>query len=540
MLRKTLRVFILFLCMIFSFGAFAASYRVVGSYKGSNDNPGLVMTLVEGSSTLYEATYTGISDILFFMILETDGTNSTFYGGPYDEIENKAVNTPLNGTYYAKNSSDDKSKVGAMFFQMTEDKIYRLTYDTESHKVELTITDVATSPLSILSSFDINKEENGTPQFRIDYTELATDLTLPITRIDITTWDIDMTKRRSGSVFSYLYEDGEPVVTLENINDLFSDYFETASAADGSKWYYDSSAYNDRGAFIYDDGEYIYRMIFYITENGKDRRYTVYSDPFTVSKDGNQLVLNAFYLVQLGDGSSNYLTLTDENHPYAYNVTESYDAIGNPNQIDFSLSSYEEGDIIDYGDETIFKFTDRVLIRSNVPFDKNDVSKIRNCTLTLNEPDATGGEIHVISSKDNPNVIKDGRFMTIVELSKFVSAPQDETAEVVTLDAAGVNESGTLVRPFSSLIYKLTMEYDDSAEGPASMEASTLPTAISVPTPSFDEIRVEVGDKYHGDFTYTSPRTGKEYTLSNGRCHTLRNVLKCNKPNLTNALGTLM
>lgn len=499
------------------------AYRIVGSYKGSTETVSIGMEMPDKNQSLYEYTFKGVEGILFFMVCEVTSQDqpNMFFGAPYDEETQRGINTPLNGTY-ASTSNIDRNLVGSLFFEMKPDREYKITFDGTN--IILSITETVQSAIGITAS-------SNTPGFKLFLTDIADEKgpDTPVTRVEITSWDSDLIKRR-GQLFSYQSGDDDANITLSNLNALFN-----GLTTDNEGFYADPTTYTE-------DGEYLYRIIYYLSEQGHDgstveRRYTVYSNPFTISKDGNNLILNAFYLVQVGDGSSNYLTIKDGDNPYTFNVTHSFNDLGHKNQITFERSSYDDDDEINFGDETIFKFTDQVLIRSNRPFN-GDISNIKYCKLFIEEYDEDGKIIaktkkEVPNIQDNSNVLsQDGRFMAIIDLHNFIDF-DDQTVE------------NPIQHPLGNLKYTLEMHCTIDNEDVVLSASTEL--SVTIPTPTIEKTYYSFSNSktpsgvYPQNFKYTSPNnTGKTFDLNGARVHMIKCSVESNKPNLTNYLGKLM
>ena len=525
-------------------------YLIAGSFMGNTENNvSFELLPIDGSDNLYSFTFPeNTVGILFFMIdAVINGSDNLYYGA------NDGINTPLIGSYNTISDINSK-KVGSLFFEMKDDKRYTLTFDANTNTVILTTTDATNSPLSISAYYDsTSSDETIYPEFKIDFTDFAGDdyKDLPVTKFEITTWDTDMTKRKA-MVYSYPEaEDGEMTLSglLEHLKENFNFNEETGH-------FTDKEVLNSRGEYIYTDGDYLYRLYFTLTEGDHTRRYTVYSNDFTVNKDGNPLVLNAFYLIQLGNGESNYLTLVDDNHSYPYSVTDAYGQLGQSNQITFNKADFEDGTVIDFGDETIYKFTDKVLIRSNIPFSKEEQWRIHHGELFVEEEqEEEVVEIPVVNSLNNRNVLTDGRFMAVVNLYDLMDTQEYPKAE------------GTprLTKPLHELTYKLKIWYnpvngsgsDDSESSDAELpfyEAS-VPLTVTVPEPRVENNYIDsfYGTINNGNVTpafpynfqyqsYWQDGNGEYpiYDLNGARFHNLRKVLVIKSPNVTLKLGSIM
>lgn len=533
--------------------ALPTKYLLAGSFMGSSDNVSFELTPVEGSENLYSYTFENTVGILFFMIdAVINGSDNIYYGAA------DAVNTPLVGSYNTVSDTDGK-KVGSLFFEMKEGKKYTVTFDASTNTVVLITSDATDSPLTITSFYDnTSSEATIFPEFRIEYTDIATEdyRNNKVSKFEITTWDAELTKRKN-IVYSFTASDDESAPTLsdfiENLKTVFEFNAETGR-------YKDKEVFNNKGEYIYTDGDYIYRLTLTVTEGTSTRRHTVYSDEFTVNTDGNPLVISAFYLVQLGNGESNYLTMIDEDHSYPYSVTDAYGQLGQSNQITFGKADFEDGDTIDFGDETIYKFTDKVLIRSNIPFNKDEQWRIDHCELYVREED--GKEIPVVNSFNNRNVMTDGRFMAIVNLYELL-----DNAEYPK-----ENKEDALTKPLDELTYILRIWYNNaSSSGGEDPDSSNIPSdglpyyeasvplTVTVPMPRVENNYIEAfygtlskdsdisteTSSFPSSFEYVSSWQNEDgsynsYQLNGARFHNLRKVLVIKSPNVTLNLGKIM
>lgn len=516
-------------------------YLIAGSFMGETENVSYEMTHIEGTS-LYSYTIENKTGIIFFMIDGVFSAAPNIFYGAFD-----AARTPLIGSYNTFYDADSK-QVGNLFFELKEDKKYTITFDSNTKTVILTYSDATGTPLTLASFYDNNSSDGIIyPEFRLNLTDIATDdyMNNKVTRFEITTWDADLSKRKS-QVFSYVADDTDSALTLAQVIEALKNAGDNISFNDETGNYIDRNVYNSRGEYVYTDGDYIYRLYFTVIEDSYTRRHTVYSDEFTVNKNGNPLVLSAFYLVQLGDGESNYITLIDDDHAQPYSVSDAYGQLGQSNQISFSRASFEEGDIIDFGDESTYKFTDKVLVRSNVPFTSDDLWRVKRCELTVKHKDSDN-EIDVVNSDDNRNVFSDGRFMAIVNLYELTDSEDFPKNGAASLDNA-----------LDELVYTLRIYYTNAGDSDnLALYTAEIPFTVTVPMPRLEKNYIEtfggsinertgdVYENYPSNFTFTGLWQNDDepvstYTLNGVRFQNLRKVLVVKSPNVTLNLGKLM
>lgn len=506
MMKKLLTIGIVQTLSFLTFTAMSQSsstkYQLVGSYHQMDNN-----FYYDMPDEQY--TFETLGSV-FFKVRDTE--NNIYYGSAISEDEsgNNKNYTALAGSYPAV-SSEDVSSVGSLYFTMSEGftytvKVQESTDNTDNPVliVSLTVEPVKDGNFDIEAKTDYSHGMFMPKLLSQDGLEDAT-----VASVTVTSYDFPAMSEVFSQVFRWTSPPDE-TFTLDKWDAIIATANPTQDE-DGKSWISDPIEYTD--------DIYCYQLeVKMQTPDGKYHRFVVNSNSFPINSEGNPLIIRGYYLVQIGDGTSEYYTFSADENATVYNVNNLNGTLGNSGNILFNKANIGD-EKIDYGDENTYKFTDQVLIRSNKPYgissDKIQMFELYNVTDPNNET-------LLVDSKSNPNSYNndEGRFMAIVEC-------QIQKQE-----------------------YKLVMTYYDKNNALQELEAF-VKIAVSIPSPKIDTSYVQFykGTDESEDTdnatlsTFTFPAlTGSRgnFVLRDARYHNLRQYVRLIKPNTTEVLGHKM
>lgn len=516
-----MKIFIKFLLLLFVIQAFtvraqqsSSKYSLIGSIGNA---PSFNYPLDENNEYTFDQNANGS---VVLKVLEILGPDQRLYYGAQGGDK-----SPLNGTVTAV-SSENINDVGMFYFIMEENKSYKITWRPENNQLILTVTGTPDYFIIYATTPADNMEY---PLYR---TELNPDIPEDIKNghiqsIYITSYDPFLIDREARAFQKTFSEDNDRNA-VSNWDNIFKEEFD----AKGGEIINDVSWIKD--SHNYTDGNYIYQMTVSVRLNETTtRRYTSYAN-FTVNSSGNPLVVRPYYLVQIGESGQikEYYTLTEEANPIAYYVQDGVVIMGRSGKIAFERPQFEEGTVIDYGDETRYKFTHKVLLRSNIPdIPASHIIGYRLYRAEVDEDNITGTTpLKDTTTDDGANAIyDDGRFMAIVDCERI----QDYK-------------------------YVLQLDFVDNDRQTQTFTSDPVIFCITVPSPKDIDAGVEFfkgsdinadtdGDKqnfrYDTGFSLTTSNgvtTPQTFPLNGVRYHNLREKVQLDRPNVTDELGAMM
>lgn len=486
-------------------------YKVIGSYKNADGSNGATLPSDVNMTETPEGSgiYTYVIDFddenegtLFFMIEEymADQPN-TYYG------VSGGKPFPLTGTMIVAKSESDK-EVGSFYFTKEAGVKYTITFTGSTVVLSKEVRD--DNNIKIQSGvWDDSKYGRFYPSINS-----AEGMDGIITSVAVYICD-QVDNAQLKRVFSKTFDEDDEK-TIEDWNEIFSpDQDMSGEPIDGQTWFYDRNKY--------DDDNYVYQLVVRTKVDGHPKNYNAYSEPFAINSDGYALVIKSFYLVQLGDntineGSNSYVTFKEEENPTVYNVTNSMDSqFGHSGYITFEKSTVGIDEIINYGDEDVYRFTDQVLIRSNK---QNVIPTEQFLRYELWRDNESEPMINT-NNPDDAQCIHEGRFMAVVD------------AEI------------------AKHTYKLKYVYKDpDHQDEQVLESNEITFCITVPSPKLtdrfvefykgsDETAASDNEPYQYPFSFEGV-SGTPYRLQDARYHTLYEKARALKPNVTEKVGAKM
>ena len=494
------------------------TYKILGTIgKGADaiTMSGETMSFDETTGKYYYEFPTDIDGnavqgTVYFYIGEysSSGEATNYYGVD-------AVNSPtlLMGSNVC-GSNVDLNQISSFYFTIMEGRKYKVYFDKTTFALEHTNN----APF-YLEAKTINNFRNSSFSPRMgDLSSIPEDATIKSVKITILNEFGEKVNHFQTPVFTYTspQEEGLPIMDFMSIfGDLISE----------EVWIDDNNTY--------EEGQYMYKLdVSFVQSNIRTK--TSYSNTFFISNDGNQLMIEAYYLVQKGEGGKNntYYTLPRNEGDPVYYVTKTVPDTGNCGILTFE--PLPEGETIDFGDETLYKFTDEVLIRANVP--EIQFANIVDYRLYTDYPESREGVDEEMTGRQ----LSDGRII-LADTSEayFKPAVQSDNRFMYIVSFCPLKERN----------YWLDLEYIDNNSDDENVHqiisTSKEPLGLTLPSPKLvtTTTRFFKGPSEGGSSDKAASKNPfyfRNKELPAACFHNLQLIAEMNAPNVTEKLGALM
>lgn len=547
------RLFLLTVAALLCFTAYASegettvgpsrdyTYKVIGSI-GAYNIPDNTMTYTEDNNGFFyyelpeEISVEGsdesipLAGTVFFYICEVHPNESNvYYGSP------SGSPTPITGSNTYGIDTDIK-EVEAFYFTVKPGYKYTIRLIGEY----ITVVKENASPF-YLEAGSIDNLQKGVFSPRTGEELRNLDANTVITNIRVNVWDMYALEQPTQiSLINEKSLEVKPQDFITFINDKFQKE-DKHSHTDGNLWIIDENSYK------YPKGEYIYKLEVTVKENNRNTKYTSYSNPFTIKGNDapdKELLLEGFYLVHdyssdgqfTEDGSQEeslngiyYSCDVDENAPL-YLITDSNAAQGHSGVLTFEKQA--KGTTVDLGDETKYRFTDCVMLRTYAPNRIDYIpNKIVNYRVYMSETE--DGEETLIATDDEINY-KDSKILN----SNLRQPDSDYRLMMIVNDC-----------PLEPRYYRVEMDYratdNENDEKFITVSSNRCQVGLIFPSPRVKKIYTQFfkgksDSEASNDAAATTSFYYKDFELKNARFHNLRQHAVMSTPNVTEKLGPKM